>query len=82
MVKGCGPTRTPPGAGGTLTSQAQNVPRNGFSLIAEIFVEACGARGGRGSGWGGHAGLLCNRPTLAGAPEGNNEPPRAPAVAI
>lgn len=62
MVKGRGgPTRTPPGVGGTLTSQAQNVPRNGFSLIAGIFVEACGARGGRGvRQGGGHAGLLCN----------------------
>lgn len=33
MVKGrSGPTRTPPGVGGTLTSQAQNVPRNVFFL--------------------------------------------------
>lgn len=88
MVKGRGgPTRTPPGVGGTLTSQAQNVPRNGFSLIAGIFVEACGARGGRGVRPGGDTPACCitipHRPEhLIVVPEGNNEPPRAPAVAI
>lgn len=49
---------------------------NAFSLIAEIFVEACGARGGRGSGWGGHAGC-CVTSHTAGAPRragGDSDP--------
>lgn len=56
---------------------------NAFSLIAEIFVEACGARGGRGSGWGGHAGC-CVTSHTAGAPrraEGGKVTPRCPRTA-
>lgn len=54
---------------------------NAFSLIAEIFVEACGARGGRGSGWRGHAGC-CVTSHTAGAPRraegGESDPPVPP----